>query len=328
MNGSFASVNEGVLVSVDVVPSAEQFRPVVLAVLVDGKPRQVREIYQLAADCVSLSATAREQRTPSGELRYNTNVGWACSGLIKAGLLRRPARGIYEITPDGVAVEARRLASYSEKDMEEWPDWRDYLQEIRERRSADSTSDVVPVQGLTVETVGDPTEGLEATAEEYNDGVETDLRRRLQESPPEFFEKAVLDLLWKMGFGGVHGDKKHVGRTGDGGIDGVISQDALGLRKLCVQAKRYKDGSNVGAGEIRDFYGALKLQRAERGVFITTAKFTPDAVKSAHSFNDEIVLIDGIKLTALMLEYGIGVETAKNLTLYRVDEDFFNFDQP
>lgn len=312
--------------SVDVVPSAEQFRPVVLSVLVDGKARQVREIYQLAADRVGLSQAAREQRTPSGEIRYNNNVHWACSGLIKAGLLRRPARGVYEITPDGLQVEARGLDSYSEKDMEEWPAWRDYQQEVKERKNAGA--DTAPVPSLTVETEGDPTEALEATAEEYNDGVETELRRRLQESPPEFFEKAVLDLLWKMGFGGAHGDKKHVGRTGDGGIDGVINQDALGLRKLCIQAKRYKDGNNVGAGEIRDFYGALKLQRAERGVFITTSKFTPDAVNSAHSFNDEIVLIDGVKLTALMLEYGIGVETAKSLTLYRVDEDFFNFDQP
>ena len=314
--------------SVDVVPSAEQFRPVVLSVLVDGKARQVREIYQLAADQVGLSQAAREQRTPSGEIRYANNVHWACSGLIKAGLLRRPARGIYEITPDGLTVEARGLEAYTEKDMEEWPAWRDYLQEVKERKNAGASTGDVPIENLTALAQGDPIEVLEATAGEYNDGVETELRRRLQESPPEFFEKAVLDLLWKMGFGGAHGDKKHVGRTGDGGIDGVINQDALGLRKLCIQAKRYKDGNNVGAGEIRDFYGALKLQRAERGVFITTSKFTPDAVKSAHSFNDEIVLIDGVKLTALMLEYGIGVETAKSLTLYRVDEDFFNFDQP
>lgn len=316
--------------SLEVVPSAEQFRPVVLSVLADGQPRQVREIYQLAADRVGLSETARDQRTPSGEVRYHNNVHWACSGLNKAGLLHRPARGIYQITADGAVVEARGLASYTEKDMEEWPAWRAYRQEVKERKGSGASQSVPSVQELVDGVVGDSAEVLEvleATAGEYNDGVETELRRRLQEAPPEFFEKAVLDLLWKMGFGGAHGDKKHVGRTGDGGIDGVIGQDALGLRKLCVQAKRYKDGNNVGAGEIRDFYGAVKLQRAERGVFITTAKFTPNAVKTARSFNDEIVLIDGVKLTALMLEYGIGVETAKSLTLYRVDEDFFNFDQ-
>ena len=127
-----------------------------------------------------------------------------------------------------------------------------------------------------------------------------------------------------MGYGGTHGEKQHVGRTGDGGIDGVINQDALGLQKVCVQAKRYKDGNNVGSGDIRDFYGALRERGADRGVFITSSKFTEGAKRTVLSYNGEIVLIDGIRLTSLMLNYGIAVQKTREFTLFEIDEDFFD----
>lgn len=304
--------------SADLVPTIDDLRPVVLRVLSDGQERQVQEVCDLVAEHLELSAEARSQRIPSGQKRYVNRTNWACSGLTQAGLLERPKRGWYQITEDGRDVDVRGLSSYSEKDMLEWPTWQAYQQEIADRKK-----DTASPSPTLVAEAADPIETLEAWAASYNASVETMLRRKLQESSPEFFEKAVLDLLWAMGFGGPHGDKKHVGRSGDGGIDGVINQDALGLRRLCVQAKRYRDGNNVGAGEIRDFYGALRQRHAERGVFITTAKFTSGAIEAAASFNGEIILIDGVRLTELMLSKQIGVEAAATVTLYRVDEDFF-----
>lgn len=206
--------------------------------------------------------------------------------------------------------------------MLEWPVWRAYQQEITDRKTQSvpkSTTD--PTKGES-----DPVETLESAVEVFNAKVETELRRALQEASPDFFEKAAIELLWAMGYGGSHGEKQHVGRTGDGGIDGVINQDALGLRKVCIQAKRYKDGNNIGSGDIRDFYGALRERGAESGVFITPSKFTEDAKRTALKDNGEIVLIDGIRLTSLMLNYGVAVQKTREFTLFEIDDDFFEAD--
>lgn len=148
-----------------------------------------------------------------------------------------------------------------------------------------------------------------------------------RESSPEFFEKAVIDLLWAMGYGGTYGEKEHVGRSGDGGIDGIIRQDALGLTNIYIQAKRYADSNKVGAPEIRNFIGSLDSRGANLGVFITTSNFQPAAVKSAEGYrHGKIVLINGIKLTELMLAYGVAVHKKREFTLYDIDEDFFDED--
>lgn len=200
--------------------------------------------------------------------------------------------------------------------------WRAYQQEIADRKTQSvPKSTIAPAEGES-----DPVETLESAVEVFNAKVETELRRALQEASPDFFEKAVIELLWAMGYGGSHGEKQHVGRTGDGGIDGVINQDALGLRKVCIQAKRYKDGNNIGSGDIRDFYGALRERGAESGVFITSSKFTEDAKRTALKYNGEIVLIDGIRLTSLMLNYGVAVQKTREFTLFEIDDDFFEAD--
>lgn len=154
--------------------------------------------------------------------------------------------------------------------------------------------------------------------------VETRLRQKLQESSPEFFEKAVIELLWAMGYGGAHGEKQHVGKTGDGGIDGVIRQDALGLQNVYVQAKRYADSTTVQRPEIQQFFGALASRGAERGVFITTSRFTQGATREAELYQGKIVLINGLRLTRLMLNYQVAVQRYQEYVIYEVDEDFFD----
>lgn len=244
---------------------------------------------------------------------------------VKAGLLRRPRTGWYQITDDGLIVDGRNLSKYSEKDMVEWPAWVDFQQEISERRreQTDSSRPTVELD----DGVADPIEVMESRRDDFNAKTETDLRKRLQESTPEFFEKAVIELLWAMGYGGSHGEKRHVGRSGDEGIDGIIKQDALGLTNVYIQAKRYADHNRVGEPEVRNFIGSLDARGADRGVFITTSSFSETAVERARNYrHGKIVLIDGVKLTSLMLEHGVAVHKKQEFVLYENDEDFFEAD--
>ena len=308
----------------DNTPTIDQFRPVVLAVLADGETRGFSELCDLVADAAGLTEETRNERLDSGQPRFMNRIGWACSAMTKAGLLERPKRGTYRITSNGLTVASRKLATYTEKDLAEWDAWREYQNEVAARRSVDESS-AVPVS--EIEQDADPVEAIAARTRDFNAQVETDLRKRLQENSPEFFEKAVIDLLWAMGYGGDYGEKQHVGRSGDGGIDGIIHQDALGLTNVYIQAKRYADTNRVGEPEIRNFIGSLDAQGANLGVFITTSTFLDRAKVTAAGYrHGRIVLIDGLRLTKLMLAYGVGVEKAHEFTLYSVDEDYFEED--
>lgn len=325
--------------TIDNTPTIDQFRPAVLRVLSDGSERTFRQVCELAADYLGLSESIREETLNSGQPRYMNRIGWACSALTTGGLLDRPQRGVYRISANGHAVDARNLKEYSEKDMMEWPLWREYQAEVTARRADRAGIDVKSAKASDgidqpmVESIAqdasskeaDPVE-LMATAEsDFNAKTETELRRRLQEASPSFFEKAVLELLWAMGYGGAHGKKQHAGRTGDGGIDGIIRQDALGLTNVYIQAKRYADENKVGSPEMRNFIGSLDTHGATLGVFITTSSFQAGAAEAAANYrHGRIVLIDGIELTSLMLNYGVAVHKAKQYTLYTIDDDFFD----
>lgn len=302
----------------DLTPTIDEFRPVVLRVLSDGQTRRVRDVCELVADHLKLTEEAKSETIASGQLRYVNRINWACSGLTHAGLLDRPARGYYRITDEGRSVDARGLAAYSEQDMLEWPTWRAYQDELA-ARTADTTSTPASVEPGQA----DPIEVMGAAERDFNAQVEAELLSNLKSSSPEFFEKAVIDVLWAMGYGGDYGEKQHVGRTGDGGVDGIIRQDALGLSNIYVQAKRYTTNS-VGSGDIRDFMGAMDTRGATQGVFITCSTFASAAVESARNYrHGRIVLIDGLQLTALMLRYGVGVHKAREFTLFEIDEDYF-----
>lgn len=303
---------------IDRVPTIDEFRPVTLRVLADGEVHGFSQLCAAAAKHLQLSEMAMEERVPSGQPRYHNRMNWACSGLVKAGLLERPKRGMYRITEDGLAVDARGLTAYSEKDMLEWQRWREYQDEIAERKSAESRQP----DSVSAETDFDPTEQAIELTRIHNASIETELRGKLQEGTPAFFEKAVVDLLWAMGYGGPHGEREHLGKSGDGGIDGVIRQDALGLNKVYIQAKRYADGNHVGRPAIQQFFGSLSSRGADRGVFITTSRFSEEAKREAEVYKT-IILIDGIRLTKLMLEYKVGVQPAQHLTFFQVDEDYF-----
>lgn len=303
---------------IDRVPSIDQFRPAVLRVLADGEVRSVSQICVEAAQYLKLSESAMAETLSSGQPRYRNRTNWACSSLSKAGLVSKPERGLYQIAQDGRTVDVRNLTSYSEKDLLEWPRWQEYQQEIAERKASEHLDSVT----VPVDTDSDPIEQTIELARIHNATTETELRTKLQEGTPTFFERAVVDLLWAMGYGGPHGEREYLGKSGDGGIDGVIRQDALGLNKVYIQAKRYADDNHVGRPAIQQFYGSLSSRGADRGVFITTSRFSKEAKRAAEDYKT-VILIDGIRLTKLMLEYRVGVQPVQHLTLFEVDEDYF-----
>ena len=302
------------------IPTIDGFRPAVLAVMSDGAARKVRDIREAAADYLGLTDEQRRKLIPTGQPIYRNRASWACSSFVKAGLLSRPSKGVYVITEDGKVVANRQLAKYSEADMCEWPMWQQYQSEIAQRRGHTSPS----AQQISADQVNeDPQIRIDQLVRDVNAEVETELRQMLFDSSPEFFEKAVIELLWAMGYGGHSGTKEHLGKSGDGGVDGVIRQDPLGLQNVYVQAKRYAQTNPVGRGPIHEFAGVMASKAADRGVFITSSTFTKAALEAAKYMRSNIVLIDGIQLTSLMLAYGVGVEKSQTVTLYRVDQDFF-----
>lgn len=259
----------------DNTPRIDQFRPAVLRVLADGQERAVREVCHRVATHMGLSAEVRAEKIASGQHRYVNRINWALSGLTQAGLVERPKRGHYRITENGRTVDSRSLAEYTEKDMLEWPSWQAYQEEIAARKQ-----DIPHASEPDPQENAGPVEVMATTEQRFNAQTATVLRKRLQEASPEFFEKAVIDVLWAMGYGGTHGEKQHVGGSGDGGIDGIIRQDALGLTTIYIQAKRYADTNKVGDPEIRNFIGSLDSHGANLGVFITTSSFQPAAERA------------------------------------------------
>lgn len=320
----------------DGVPTIDGCRPAVLALLADGAVQPLRDIVTGVATIMGLTDDVVAQKISSGQGRLENRVGWACSSMRQAGLLERPHYGRYRITEDGLSVHSRGLLEYSENDLKEWSKWIEYEAELAERKrrqnegiqSSDKDHESLAledeVEDAADESEVDPLTAATEIVRQLNAATETELRVALQNSSPEFFEKAVLELLWAMGYGGGQGEKQHLGKSHDGGIDGVIRQDPLGLQNVYVQAKRYADDNAVGSPDINSFYGALARRGADRGVFITTSKFTPAAIDAAQQFNGRVILIDGIRLTFLMLQNGVGVEPHEEFTVYNVNHDFFD----
>lgn len=310
----------------DGVPTIDGCRPAVLRVMADGQERPLRGIIEAVAEYMELPDDVVAQKVPSGQGRLENRVGWATSSFFRAGLLDRPKRGWYQITHDGRVVDQRSLLEYSEDDLKEWATWRSYLDELQERKDRSQSEEDKSKAAVepAIENNADPMSLIAEQVQSLNNAVETELRSALQRASPEFFERAVLEVLWAMGYGGGQGEKQHLGKSHDGGIDGLIRQDPLGLQNVYVQAKRYADSNNVGSPDINSFYGALARRGADRGVFITTSSFSPAAREASKQFGGKIVLIDGIQLTSLMLRYGVGVEPREQFTIFEVNQDFFD----
>lgn len=301
------------------IPTWEQFMRPTLEVLNDGIVRSRRELGIDVATIMKFTPEELQITTTSGQPLYQNRMGWGLSFLTNVGALTRPSRGLYTITEAGTQLLGLFPEGFTENQIRELGDnpespIRVYVATMN--RNTDSSIKVVQESSLT------PSEQVQLGIDRILEEVSGELLLRLQDREPAFFEQAVVDLLLAMGYGGTGGSGAVTKLTNDGGIDGVIDQDVLGLSRVYIQAKRYADGNVVQRPDVQSFVGALS-GKADNGVFITTSRFSDGAKTYAESVPTRIILIDGKKLTELMIRYGVGVQTKETYKIVEVDEDFF-----
>lgn len=295
----------------------------VLRELADGEARHRRVLADRMADEFALSTDERTQLLPSGKVPViRSRTGWALSYMKQAGLVESLRRGWYQITPVGRDVLASAPTRIDNAFLSRFDGFRDFRQRSRAsdaETTVDDESENLPLQSVVVEP---PDEALDRAYGRLRATVEAELLDTTKTVSPSFFEELVIDLLVRMGYGGNRAEAaRAIGRTGDGGIDGVIDEDRLGLDSIYVQAKRWD--SAVGRPEIQKFAGALQGQRATKGIFITTSTFTRDAEAYAQRIGTRIVLIDGERLVQLMFEFDVGVSPKRTFVVKDIDGDYF-----
>lgn len=302
------------------IPDYETLMLPLLVRLGDGHERVLKELQQELANDFKLSAEERAQLLPSGgTLTFHSRVGWAKTYLKKAGLVLQPKRGNVQITPAGQAVLWERPERIDVGYLERFPSFLEFRTKTKDK--ADLAAPAVQPNLPMVEMT--PDEVIEAEYQRSIAALADEVLDRVRSCSPLYFERLVVQLMIKMGYGGSREEAgRAVGRSGDGGIDGVINEDRLGLDAIYLQAKRW--ANNVGRPEIQQFVGALAGQRASKGVFITTSRFSQEARDyAASNSNYKVVLIDGERLADLMIEHDLGVSVAATYQLKRIDSDFF-----
>ncbi len=278
-----------------------------------------------AADALAISLDLSEedlkQMLPSGiSTTFLNRVGWAATYMKKAGLLEATRRGFYRIADRGLNLLKTNPQTINVKLLTQYPEFQEF-QNLKGTRSGDKSKESAGVFDFTNIT---PSEALERAYENLRDELTDDLLKRLKQIKPTFFERIVVDLLVKMGYGGSRADAgKAIGKSGDGGIDGIIKEDKLGLDVVYIQAKRW-DSNSVGRPDVMQFAGALQAQKANKGIFITTSRFTDEATNYVARIGSKIVLIDGEQLAELMIENDVGVSTVGLYPVKKIDSDYFD----
>lgn len=315
------------------IPDYETIMLPLLRHLQNGEPRGTQETLDDLAREFALTDAERRQLLPSGRQSLFTNrVAWAKFYLKKASLVESPRRGVYRISDRGKALLAAPPEQVTATFLlDRYPDFREFY--TRARTQSDSAAQIQRSDSPTTTAIGPitnarapdqtPEELVELGYSQIQESLAVDLLQRVKEGSPEFFEKLVIDLLIRLGYGGSRADAgRRVGGSGDGGIDGIINQDPLGLDSIYIQAKRWE--GVVGRQEIQKFAGALQGQRANKGVFITTSSFTRDAATYVETISSKIILIDGAQLSKLMIAHGLGVTKVAQFDVNRIDSDYFS----
>lgn len=302
------------------MPNWEGFMIPTLRVLSDGITRHWREFQPLVADEMGMTDEQKADRLSSGGLKYENRIGWGVSFLTNVGALTRPSRGHYQITDAGRMLVDLFPNGVREKDIKQLGE--DPASPIRIYQPTVTRDKPAPNAQVQEATSLTPIEQVQNGIERINQEIATELLDRLQGKEPGFFEQAVVDLLLAMGYGGTTGTGNVTQLSNDGGIDGVIDQDILGLNRVYIQAKRYATGNSVVRPDLQAFVGALS-GKADSGVFITTSSFTEGARTYAENVPTRIILIDGTRLTSLMIRYGVGVQVKETYKVVEIDEDFF-----
>jgi restriction system protein len=305
------------------IPDYQSVMLPLLKVAADGKEHHIREAIDLLVHQFKLTEDERKELLPSGaDWVFNNRVGWARTYLKKAGLIEYPKRGYFMITERGQALIAKAPPRIDVAFLKHYPEFVEFW---TARKPATAAEEAGEPESPEVSSVT-PAEALESGYLKLRKQIESDLLARVKACPPDFFERLVVMLLTKMGYGGSLADAgRAIGKTGDGGVDGVIKEDKLGLDLLYIQAKRWENAT-VGSPEIQKFVGALYGKKAKKGIFITTSTFSRSAIEYAAGLDSKVVLIDGAQLGELMFEHGVGVSTVNTYAVKRIDSDFFSDD--
>lgn len=303
------------------IPDFQTLMRPVLVYLADGQVHRSRDITEAMSDQFDLSAEERAEMLPSGTAKKMANrVGWTLTHLTQAGLIDSAGRGLKAISAEGRAALDKHPERVDMKVLEGYPA---YVQFRERKRDNDSDTTVGTDESVMPDAdTKTPNELLEHALNVNRAAVEGEVLAAALKLTPTGFEELVVRLLDRMGYGRA-GSAHRTAPSGDGGVDGIISQDPLGLDRIYVQAKRYTD-TPVDRPAIHGFAGALLSKQGDRGVFITTSRFTSGAQQEAERINARIELIDGARLAELLVQYGVGVQPEQSVTLYRLDEDYFD----
>ena len=302
------------------VPTYDTFIEPILRYLAEHpEGAAARDAHEAAATTLGLSHSDKQELLPSGvQPIYKNRAGWAHDRLKRAGFSDSLRRGFWRLTAEGLAYAKKHTSPLSADDVEDLATGHMDVR-LRGTQAPVSMPDGASPAPVEASRTASPDDRLEQALGELRVTVAAEVLESVRKVSPTFFETIVLDLLHRMGYGASRADLQRVGGTGDGGIDGVISLDKLGLERVYVQAKRWQQA--VGRPEVQAFYGALAGQRASKGVFITTSAFTSQAVEFARSV-ERVVLVDGIRMADLMIDHEVGV-TLRPVRVPKLDGDYF-----
>ncbi|MFN0109207.1 MAG: restriction endonuclease [Blastocatellia bacterium] len=303
------------------VPDYQTLMLPVLQALRDGKEHLLRDIVQQLSDQFELTEEERRQLLPSGvSTTIGSRVGWAKTYLHKARLLNLTGRGRLQIAPRGVSVLEKTPEKINVNFLKQFPEFIEFQSPKRDYKQVES---VQVAELLSSEELLAPDEALDAAYQQLRSDLESQLLEKMKSSSPGFFERLVVEVLVRMGYGGTLEDAgRAVGQSHDEGIDGVIKEDRLGFDQIYIQAKKWTD-TPVGRPDIQKFVGALQPHRARKGVFITTSTFTKDAEDFVKRIETKVILINGFQLAKLMIDLNVGVSTNRVYEIKKIDSDYF-----
>jgi restriction system protein len=306
------------------VMTIPDYQTLMLPVLRLAAERETRvaDVAERIADDLGLTQEERETLLPSGRQRVLHNrIHWAKFYMSKAGLVASPARGRFMATDTGKALLATAPERVDVALLMQEPEFRDFY---RNEGSAAAQDDGAGTSLDTASARTTPEEQIDAAHASLTAALRDELLQRILANSPAFFEQLIVDLLVAMGYGGSHRDAAaQLGRSGDGGVDGIVNEDRLGLDRIYVQAKRYAPGNQVGRPDVNGFVGSLVGLGATKGVFVTTSTFSLPARNYVKHLAQRVILIDGNELADLMIEHGVGVRSYRTVEFKRLDEDFF-----
>jgi restriction system protein len=301
------------------IPDFQTIMLPLLELASDGKEHKLSDAIEHLATYFNLTDNERQEILSSGTTRFNNYVRWACTHFRKAGLLSTPSRGKFQITPRGLDTLAQKPSRLDVKYLRQFPEHSEF---VGSKTPNSTNTGANPALDFTVNLEQPPDEVMELAHRELRRNLAQELLERIKTASPAFFERLVIELLVKMGYGGSLVDAgMAIGKTGDEGIDGIIKEDRLGLDVIYIQAKRWNN--TVGRPEIQQFVGALAGKGARKGIFITTAKFSEQA-KSYLPANVKVVLIDGEQLANYAIEVNLGVSVVSEYQIKRLDLDYFD----